>query len=188
MLSQRSASSVVGVWSGVSSARRLGGFCALIGVVAWLGVVGCDDPSPTPGGPVAVFTLGELEGLEELVPCRHSHEHDLRHVRIFVDREAAAIYYRCVLLGEPCDEPFRPGALFVKLEYDREGCRDDEFVGYTATRKLDPGALPEGADWRWQRLDRELRVMDDGAPPVCLRCHIDHCSAPDGYDLRCTPD
>lgn len=149
-------------------------------------IAGCDEPAP--GGPAPVFTRAEFDGLVEMVPCRHSHEHDLRHVRIFVDREAAEIYYRCVLRQELCEERFAVGALFVKLEYDREGCRDEEFVGYTAARKLGAGALPEGQDWQWQALDPGLRVTADGAPPVCLRCHIDHCSPPEGYDLRCTPD
>ncbi|MCA9537393.1 MAG: hypothetical protein KC620_00815 [Myxococcales bacterium] len=148
---------------------------------------GCDD-GPDLTGPLPCFTPTELDTLVEVVPCRHSHEHDLRHVRIFADPEAAAIYRRCVLRGEPCDEPFPPGALFVKREYDRAGCHEDEFVSLTATRKLAPGALPEGYDWRWQRLTPEMRVTDDGAPLVCLRCHVDHCSPPDGYELRCTPD
>lgn len=148
----------------------------------------CDDPASAPDGPPPLFDRAELETLLERVPCRHSHEHDLRHVRIFVDAESAALYQRCVLRDEPCEQPFAPGALFVKLEYDREGCLDEEFVGYTATRKVEPGTYPEGVDWRWQRLDADLRVMQDGAPPVCLRCHIDHCAAPEGHDLRCTPD
>lgn len=153
-----------------------------------VGLAACDDEPQTPAGPPAVFTAEELGAMHEMVPCRHSHEHDLRHVRIFADDAAAPIYHRCVLFWEPCEQVFPPGSLFVKMEYEREGCRDDELVGYTATRKVEPGSYPEGFDWRWQRLDPDLEVMQDGAPPVCLRCHIDHCTSPEGHDLRCTPD
>lgn len=160
-----------------------------LGLVAALGV-GCDDEAGEPSGPSALIDRPLLDGgsLVEVVTCRHSHEHELRHVRIFADASSADLYQRCVLGHEGCDGPFPPGALFVKYEYDREGCREDELLAYTVSLKLEPGALPSGLDWHWQKLDPKLRVTDDEAPPACVRCHLDHCAPPWGHDLRCFPD
>jgi hypothetical protein len=148
---------------------------------------GCGEPEPQP-----LFDLDEVEReFVEVVDCRHSHEHDLRHVRVFADPAAAEIFERCVLsgLGGRCDvSRFDTGALFVKYEYDLPGCDPRELTSYTASLRLDDGDFPEGRDWHWQRLTPAMDVAEDGAPARCIQCHVNHCDPPDGLDLRCLPD
>jgi hypothetical protein len=131
-----------------------------------------------------VFPAG-VEGLwAEARGCRHSHEHELRHVRVLASPTALVPYLRL----HPAF-PYPAGATLVKLEYDDAACTN--LLGYTAMLKEPPGARPAGGDWRWQRLDMTRRVIEDGAPPVCLTCHVHHCAAAGqhrpgaGYDLTC---
>jgi hypothetical protein len=149
---------------------------------------GCQGPS----GPEPVFTLEEVErDFVEVVRCRQSHEHELHHVRVLADPDAAEIFERCVLsgLGGRCDvDRFDTGAVFVKYEYDWADCDPSDFVGYTASLRLEDGDYPEGRDWHWQRLTPALDVVEDGAPARCIQCHINHCDPPDGLDMRCLPD
>ena len=124
---------------------------------------------------------------------RQSHEHELNHVRTVANAAAAEQFRRCVLdpaaADAPCDEAFAPGSLFVKYEYELPGCLEQDFKGISANLKLNPGEFPPGRDWRWQKLSARLDVIEDGAPQVCLLCHIDHCGeTPYGHDLRCLPD
>ena len=144
-----------------------------------------------------VFDLDEVERtFEEVVPCRWSHEHELNHVRVVADPAAADIFRECVLtgLGDDCEIDGAPvggfpvGSIFVKYEYDDFGCEDSDFLGYTASLRLEDGSFPEGWDWQWQQVGPDLELLDDGAPPVCLGCHINHCESPYGLDLRCLPD
>ncbi len=161
-----------------------------LGVLLSLGLSGavilgaCSSESEASG---ALVTDVDLPGLVEVHACAHSHEHDLRHVQIFADPQSADLFQTCVI-DQDCTEPFPPGSLFVKREYDLEGCKPENLTSITATLKLEPGELPEGGDWQWQRMDPDLTVTDDGAPAVCLNCHEDHCSEPFGFDLRCVPD
>lgn len=143
-------------------------------------------------GPPALFTLSEVErDFVEVVECRISHEHDLRHVRVLADPDAAEIFERCVLtgLGGRCDvDRFATGALFVKYEYELPGCDPQELSSYTASVRLEDGDYPEGLDWHWQRLTPAMEVVEDGAPDRCIQCHVNHCAEPFGLDLRCLPD
>ncbi|MEN9578106.1 MAG: hypothetical protein RJA70_1115 [Pseudomonadota bacterium] len=152
---------------------------------------GCAEPKPETD-PRLVFDLATVEAeFEEVVPCKKSHEHDLRHVRIVADERSADIFKRCVTqagAGRCVEEAFPKDSLFVKYEYEHAGCKDNDLVSYTATLKLEPGSYEAGRDWHWQRASRSLEVEADGAPDVCLRCHINHCDEPHGFDLRCLPD
>jgi hypothetical protein len=165
--------------------------CVCIGCV-W--IMGCmDDPvAPALPGSEAVFTVAQLTDGEmvEVMACKLSHEHELRFVRTVADAASAEIYRRCVPPSAACTEArFPVDSLFVKLEYDSPtGCEPSALAAYTAVKKLQDGALPEGFNWRWQRVSPALDVEQDGAPDVCLRCHTDHCLAPRGFDLRCVPD
>jgi hypothetical protein len=165
---------------------------AACGLSAWA-LAACDDPAP-PALPTVdpVFRVEQLTdgSMGEIMPCKLSHEHELRHVRTVADLASVDVYSRCVPPSSACKEPrFPVGSLFVKLEYNSPtGCEPDALVSYTATLKLPQGALEAGYDWQWQRLSPALKVEEDGAPGVCLRCHIDHCAPPRGFDLRCVPD
>jgi len=163
--------------------------------------VACDETPSAPPGPDPVLTQALLDSgvLLEIVGCRQSHEHELNHVRTVADPASAALFRRCVLerpaegsgvpLDPSCEAPYPEGALFVKYEYELPGCLPEDFKAITANLKLRPGSFAEGHDWRWQKLTPKLKVIEDGAPLVCVLCHVDHCGAPgDGHDLRCLPD
>ncbi len=151
-------------------------------------LAGCpSDPDP-PAGPEPLVEDLELPGLVEVVACKHSHEHDLRHVQIFADPASAELFQTCVLDQGECTEPFPVGSLFVKREYEFPDCKPEDLTSVTATLKLEPGSYPQGRDWQWQRLETDLTVVEDGAPFLCIACHEDHCSPPYGHDMRCLPD
>jgi hypothetical protein len=163
-------------------------------LIAIFALAACDESpaGPPPPKPLVTRALLDSGELIEVVTCRQSHEHELNHVRTVANPLAAEMFRRCVLASDgadtPCQALFPEGALFVKYEYELAGCAPADFKGISANLKLAPGAYPIGRDWHWQKLDRRLRVVEDGAPHACLLCHIDHCGAPDGHDLRCLPD
>ena len=155
-----------------------------------LGLGGCDDgaASATPDAYLTWETLA-LE-YAQVLPCRDSHDHDLRSVRILANAAAVERYVQCVRLGHPCDAPFEVGATLVKYEYELPGCVPAELVSITVSERLPDGSFPEGGDWRWLRLGPDLKVEEDGAPTRCLDCHRQHCAPPSGlgHELRCVPD
>lgn len=151
--------------------------CALVGAAC----------SPPPGdggvdaGPIAdpVFPADFAQRYTEMRDCRGSHEHELRFIRVLVDDLALPVY--STFEGE-----YPPGATLVKLEYDDEECRT--LVGYTAMHRLEPGSLPAGGDWQWQKLDESRKVLEDGAMVRCIDCHQFHCAPPNGYFLTCAEE
>lgn len=157
-------------------------------------VVACDETpeGPPPPSPLVTRALMDSDELIEIVPCRQSHEHELNHVRTVANPAAAEQFRRCVIdphaAAEPCAEPFPEGSLFVKYEYELPGCLPEDFKGISANLKLAPDSYPAGRDWQWQKLSSRFKVEEDGAPAVCLICHLDHCSGLKGHDLRCLPD
>jgi hypothetical protein len=151
----------------------------------------CGSSEHGPPEPSPLFDPREVvQDFVRIMPCRPSHEHELHYVESYADAESAEIFRDCVLLGGPsCTRTaFPKGALFVKYEYEYADCSAQDLVGYTATLRLAEASSKEGHGWHWQRLSAELAVVSDGAPAVCLNCHIDHCSPPNGFDLRCRPD
>ena len=161
---------------------KLAGCGALLLTLVW----GCGPSSPDLGPPLVDETT--IDELELLFPCRHSHEHELRHVEIWADPAAAQQYRDCLFDRQNCDEPFFEGALFFKREFEYRDCKDEDLVSYTVNLKLAPNERPDGGDWQWQRLDPQFNVVEDGAPAYCVNCHEEHCAPPNGYDLRCLPD
>lgn len=154
----------------------------------------CDDGADAAPQEPDAFLRWETLALEysQVLPCRDSHDHDLRSVRVMANALAAERYVRCVRLApeQPCAEAFEVGATLVKYEYDLPGCDPALLVSVTASIRLPDGSFPEGDDWRWLRLNRDLVIEEDGAPVRCLDCHRQHCAPPDGrgHELRCTPD
>jgi hypothetical protein len=155
----------------------------LAGTIACDGSVDADrDAQPEAGsGPSPVFPADVAERYQEMRDCRHSHEHELRYIRVLVSESAREPYARL----SP-EAPYPVGATLVKLEYDDPECM--ELLEYTAYRKLEPGANPEGDDWLWQRVSREREVVEEGAPWRCVGCHRAHCAPPYGYDLTCAEE
>ncbi|MFV8755578.1 hypothetical protein ACNOYE_33935 [Nannocystaceae bacterium ST9] len=144
-------------------------------------------PQPEDPGPDKLFDDPSMAGMVEVVPCKQSHEHELHHVEIFADPASAELFQTCVLDQANCD-PFPAGSLFVKREFEYPGCKPEDLVSYTSSLKLEAGSYPDGRDWHWQNQDADLTVTEDGAPFFCIACHVDHCSPPYGWDMRCIPD
>lgn len=146
-------------------------------------LVGCWSEADPPPAPEAVFPA-DLSGWAEARTCTHSHEHELRYIRVLVDAAAKAPYEQL-----NAEHPYPVGATLVKLEYDDADCT--QLLGYTAMQKQAAGAYPTGNDWRWQRLTSDRRVIEDGALSSCISCHTHHCTQPTcghadcGFDLTC---
>jgi hypothetical protein len=143
-----------------------------------LGAAGCD---PEPPGPEPLFPEQPETAWTEMRDCRHSHEHELRFIRVFASPDAEASY-----LALSPEVPYPVGARLVKLEYDDPGCT--QLLGYTALEKQPPGSLPAGGDWLWQRVSPRREVLEEGAMYRCINCHEEHCEPPLGYDLTCAEE
>lgn len=142
---------------------------------------GCGDG----GGPTAPEAIEFPQDLTstwtEMRDCRHSHEHELRYIRVFASPSAEVPYASL----DPAT-PYPVGALLVKAEYDDAECASP--IGYTFMQKLEEGASEAGQDWLWQRQDMDRNVLESGAPPRCVTCHKHHCAPPNGYDLSCAEE
>ena len=156
------------------STRKLTIICASLLISACAAEVRDDAPH-------AVFPVDFEADYEEMRDCRESHEHELRFIRVLASPSAQTPY--ATLSAEA---PFPPGAILVKLEYDDASC--ETLLGFTAMQKLAAGENPDGGDWRWQKLDAERELLEDGAPPRCINCHTQHCAPPHGYDLSCAEE
>ena len=127
-----------------------------------------------------VFSAEAETTWQETRDCRNSHEHELRHVRVFADAQAVGPFLNW-------DAPFPVGATIIKVEYDDEYCQVR--VGYTAMQKGEVGSNPEGGDWFWQKLDADRKVLEQGAPHACVHCHEEHCDPPEhGFDFTCAEE
>jgi hypothetical protein len=157
--------------------RRLAAGLAAV-VIAVIGLASCGDEDT---GPQPVFPRNAELQWAEIRDCRHSHEHELRRIRVFASPDAEAPY-----LALSPEVPYPTGAILVKLEYDDADCT--ELLGYTALQKLAPGSKPEAGDWLWQRVGPDRKVLEEGALPRCINCHAEHCKPPYGYDLTCAEE
>lgn len=142
--------------------------------VASLIAFGCDDEGPSPRFPVDF-----AQTYQEMRNCRHSHEHELRHIRVFAS-PGAQLPYKNLNLGTP----YPVGATLVKLEYELAGCNPADLVEYTVMMKGKDG---EG-DWYWQRVSADRTVQEEGSIRSCINCHRVHCTPPFGYDLSCAEE
>lgn len=137
-----------------------------------------DESEPEP-----LFPEGFADQYVEMRDCRHSHEHELRFIRVFASPSAQEPYAKL-----SADVPYPEGALLLKVEYDDFPCEDDAVLGYTVMQKLAPGTSADGRDWRWQKLDADRALLEDGAPFRCINCHEQHCAPPYGFDLSCAEE
>lgn len=125
--------------------------------------------------------LAFMQSYLEMRDCRHSHEHDLRYIRVFASASAQLPY---AILN--ASAPYPVDAHIVKLEYDDADCQN--VLGMTSMRKLERGRNPSGYDWNWQKLTAAGEVLEEGAPQRCLFCHKHHCAPPWGFDLTCAEE
>jgi hypothetical protein len=117
---------------------------------------------------------------QQVRDCRHSHEHELNHIRVLADPAAVGPY-----LG--WNAPFPVGATLLKLEYDDDAC--SHLIRYTVMQKRAAGSDVERGDWRWQTVSPAREVLPS-ATATCVGCHRVHCSEADGtgFDLTCAEE
>lgn len=143
-------------------------------------LLGCSGEEPEAPAPEPIFPADFETAWQEARSCRFSHDHELRSSRVFADADAFVPY-------TTWSEPYPPGATIVKIEYEDDLCQ--KVQGYSAMQKLVVGSEPELGDWRWQKLDAELRVRSSADLPArCIGCHAYHCRSPWGFDLACGED
>lgn len=159
---------------------------ALAQCVLAAGCLGSGAPERDAGapdaGPPPVFPADFARTYTEMRDCRQSHEHELHYIRVLASPSALAPY-----TALSPDMPYPEGATLLKVEYDEEDCAGP-VVLYTAYRKLELNANPIGNDWLWQRVSPQREVIEQGAPWVCVNCHMHHCAPPNGYDLTCAEE
>jgi hypothetical protein len=132
---------------------RIATACALI-------MLGCGQEGSAP--PAPLVPVGWRSSFAVVRDCRGSVDHDLAYVVVRASESAAAVY-------DHGPYPFALGAVVLKEQYADPGCT--QLVGFTAMRKEEPGFAAALGDWRWQRLDADRAVIEDGAIARCASCH-----------------
>lgn len=132
---------------------------------------------PDPSGAAPVFPEEYATTYREVRDCRRSSDHDLSFVRVLASPDAFDAY-------QMRDRAFPVGSVVIKEEHADEGCGD--LLGWTAMQKEEPGSAGDAGDWRWQRVEPDRTVSEDGAPVLCVSCHQGCGVPPDGYDWTCT--
>lgn len=143
-------------------------FCACTGEV--------EEPPPAP-----IFPAEAPTSWREVRDCRHSHEHELNHIRVLANDAAHDPY----LLW---NAPFPVGATLLKLEYDDGAC--SHLIRYTAMKKLPQGSDPSRGDWHWQASSPARVVEVHAKVSQCVACHKVHCREDNktGFDLTCAEE
>lgn len=129
----------------------------VLALAAW----GCGGDDPEPVDPF--FDVAAVRSTwPEVRDCRLSIEHDAVNITVHTDSASETAYVEGVY-------PFAEGTIIVKAEHDDSACT--ELLGFTAMRKLAPGAAPEAGDWAWQRTDADGNVLESGSLLRCVGCH-----------------
>ncbi len=158
--------------------RSLRGFFGGLVAGALLGAcTGEVEAPPT----AAIFPVEAPTTWREVRDCRHSHEHELNHIRVLADDAA----YDPYLLW---NAPFPVGATLLKLEYDDAAC--SHLIRYTAMKKLAKGSDLARGDWQWQAASPSLIVEEHAKVSQCVGCHKVHCREDNktGFDLTCAEE
>jgi hypothetical protein len=147
-------------------------------IVALLCVVSCGDDSAQSE---PLFPANYAESYVEVRDCRASTEHDLSRIRVLADPATADAY-------EDRDQGFSKGSLLLKVEYEYADttCSGD-ILRWTVMVRETEGSSPDTLDWRWQKVDAELKVVSDNEPR-CVGCHTSCGMAPEGYLGTCTTE
>jgi hypothetical protein len=129
------------------------------------------------GGGEPVFPADYAATYQEVRDCRGSADHDLGQIRVLADPAALGPY-------QARDVPFPLGAVVLKAEYDfgDPGCTG-EITQWTVMVR-DDGGDAAALGWRWQRVDRQRRVITENEPR-CFGCHLECGVPPDGYQGTC---
>jgi hypothetical protein len=104
--------------------------------------------------------------------CRRSVAHNSNYMVVYANTLAESDY-----LGG--NYPLAQGSTIVTAETDQPDCTG--LTGYTLMFKETQGYNSAAGDWRWQKLDAQRDVLQDGRVQDCITCHAT-CGP---YDYTC---
>ncbi len=111
---------------------------------------------------------------QEVRSCRVVPSHGLGYQRVLANDVAAAPY-------TSGSYPLPTGSVVVAEQHVDASCMS--LNGFYLMAKEKPGYDPTGGDWRWQELDLNQRVLQDGHLATCSSCHAQStCN-----DFLCSP-
>ena len=94
--------------------------------------------------------------------CRAITVHDMGYQRVLANSIAVSPY------GNG-SYPLPAGSVVVAEQHDDPSC--NTLNGFYLMAKEQPGYDTANADWHWQRLDANQRVLEDGRLQTCSSCH-----------------
>jgi hypothetical protein len=107
--------------------------------------------------------------------CRLVADHDFAYEKVLANALASAPYVGA-------SYPLPAGSVVVGEQHGDPSC--NSLTGYYLMAKEPPGYDPASADWHWQRLDTNQRVVEDGRLQKCSSCHA---KQPPCIDYLCAP-
>jgi hypothetical protein len=122
----------------------------------------------------AYLPLDYLTTFQFVRTCRAVAAHGLGYQRVLANSVAAALY-------TAGSTPLPAGSVIVAEQHTEASC--GSLTGFYLMTKEQPGYDRNAADWHWQRLDANQRVLEDGRLQKCSSCHA---QAP-CLDYLCSP-
>jgi hypothetical protein len=142
----------------------------LLGLFSLLLLGGCFQQS----GPSTSKLLPSdgVASYRQVRTCRPSVTHNSNYMVVYANALAQSDY----LAG---NYPLLQGSTIVTAETDQANCTGG--TGFTLMFKEALGYNPAAGDWRWQKLDAQREVLQDGRVQECINCHA-KCGP---YDYTC---
>lgn len=113
--------------------------------------------------------------------------HMVRTCRLVVDHanQYQAVFADPIFAADPYTSgnyPLPAGSVVVAEQHGGDpSC--NSLMGYYLMAKENPGYASAAGDWRWQELDGNQRVSQDGRITACSSCH----AKPPCLDYLCSP-
>jgi hypothetical protein len=118
--------------------------------------------------------LDYVSSFQSVRTCRAVTAHGLGYQRVLANSVGAAPY-------TTGSYPLPAGSVVVAEQHAEGSC--NSLTGFYLMAKEPPGYDGTAADWHWQRLDANQRVLDDGRLRTCSSCH----AQPPCADFLCSP-
>jgi hypothetical protein len=144
---------------------------ALAGLLAAGLVAGCFEDSTAQHS--AFLPLDYQTSFPAVRTCRAVADHGLAYQRVLANGVAALPY-------TSGSYPLPAGSVVLAEQHGDPSC--GSLNGFYLMAK-EPGYDATHGDWRWQRLDANQRVLEDGRLTKCSSCH----AQPACHDLLCSP-
>ena len=143
-----------------------------LSLLSLLGAIGCfQDSTPQHSD---FLPLDYKSSFHEVRTCRIVTGHDLAFQRVLANPLASDQYTASSF-------PLPAGSVIVGEQHTDPSC--NSLTGFYLMTKEQPGYDRAGGDWRWQRLDANQRVREDGRLATCTSCHV----LPPCNDYLCAP-